>query len=327
MRTYKNKQRRYTNGGMKRTLRSSTKKALESKGNSRSKSADGSKKSNGSKGKSRTKEKNLNEEGSGSGPDTELGINKNELKSIVSKQRVIKMNTKQVEHELTSEGRQYISLMNVELDSEKDVKTLQREIKKNPVLKEQDDLFGAIFEWITVFMGDTHVWWGLFPSLVFNGVSQNDVLTGKIKRNKIPEPKFPRQKKIYDTDRAFFNGAHWNSQQAGELERFDPYDKFQIFGTNQFCQTFSMMHLLDALPGDKNQICQSWEGDPDDFKRFYYYTECALKFILNVAEHCKKTKINLGYDVGQAKYLNDVIAIIKYCLKYYRICINTIELP
>ena len=77
-----------------------------------------------------TKKKNLNEEGSGSGPDTELGINKNELKSIVSKQRVIKMNTKQVEHELTSEGRQYISLMNVELDSEKDVKTLQREIKK-----------------------------------------------------------------------------------------------------------------------------------------------------------------------------------------------------
>ena len=75
--------------------------------------------------------KNLNEEGSGSGPDTELGINKNELKSIVSKQRVIKMNTKQVEHELTSEGRQYISLMNVELDSEKDVKTLQREIKKS----------------------------------------------------------------------------------------------------------------------------------------------------------------------------------------------------
>ena len=45
-------------------------------------------------------------------------------------------------------------------------------------------------------MGDTHVWWGLFPSLVFNGVSENDVLTGKIKRNKIPEPKFPRQKNI-----------------------------------------------------------------------------------------------------------------------------------
>ena len=151
--------------------------------------------SNGSKGKSRSKEKNLNEEGSGSGPDTELGINKNELKSIVSKQRVIKMNTKQVEHELTSEGRQYISLMNVELDSEKDVKTLQREIKKS-YSKKQDDLFGDIFEWITIFMGDTHVWWGLFPSLVFNGVSENDVLTGKIKRNKIPEPKFPRQKNI-----------------------------------------------------------------------------------------------------------------------------------
>ena len=57
-----------------------------------------------------------------------------------------------------------------------------------------------------------------------------------------------------------------------------------------FCQTFSMMHLLDALPGDKNQICPPWDGDPEDFKRFYYYTECALKFILNVAEHCKKTK-------------------------------------
>ena len=44
------------------------------------------------------------------------------------------MNAKQVEHELTSKGRQYISLMNVELDSEKDVKQY-KEIKKNPILK------------------------------------------------------------------------------------------------------------------------------------------------------------------------------------------------
>ena len=329
MKAYKRKSKQSKNsikGGMKRTMRS-TNKQITNKSNSRSNSLDGAKGKPKSKNSNKNSEKNKNEEGSGPVSKSYLEIDKKKLNSILSKQQIIKMKTKPLLHEETNEGKEYILLMNVEVNNEKDVKKLQREIKKNPILKEQDDIFGDIFEWITVFMGDTHVWWELFPTLIFNGVSQADVLSSKIKRSQIPEPPFPRKKQTYNTDRAFFNGKHWNSQKVGESARFDPYDKFQIKGTNQFCQTFSMMHLLDVLPGDVNQICESWDGNPNDFKRFYYYTECALKFILNVAEHCKKRKLDLEYDTPSGPYLNDLIQIIKYCLKYYRICINTIELP
>ena len=232
-----------------------------------------------------------------------------------------------IAHETTSEGQDYINHKNVELTSENDVKALQQIIKKNPDLKKQDDEFGKIFAWITEFMGDTHVWWFLLPDLTFNGVREEAILSGRMKREKIPYKNFPRGKQVYVTDQAFFNGAHWNSQKTGSDLRFDPYDEFQPRGTNQFCQTYSMMHLLDALPGETNQSCDPWSGDPADFKKFYYYTECALHFILGIAEHCKKNDLDLEYDTPSGPYLDDLISMIKYCLKYYRICINIIKLP
>ena len=66
---------------------------------------------------------------------------------------------------------------------------------------------------------------------------------------------------------------------------------------------------------------------PKILKKFYYYTECALHFILGIAEHCKKNNLDLEYDTPSGPYLDDVINMIKYCLKYYRICINIIKLP
>lgn len=230
-------------------------------------------------------------------------------------------------HETTPEGQDYINRMNVELASKKDVKALQDIIGKNPVLKAQDTEFGKIFAWITEFMGDTHVWWFLLPDLTFNGVREETILSGKMKREKIPYKNFPRGNHVYDADHAFFNGSHWNSKKTGSVLRFDPYDEFQPRGTNQFCQTYSMMHLLDALPGETNQSCDPWGGDPADFKKFYYYTEYALHFILRIAEHCKKNNLDLEYDTPSGPYIDDVISIIKYCLKYYRICINIITLP
>ena len=230
-------------------------------------------------------------------------------------------------HETTTDGQNYINNMNVECTSENEIKILQKKIQKDPVLKAQDDEFGNIFEWITEFMGDTHVWWFLLPNLTFNSVSQDDILSGKIKREQIPNKNFPRGKRVYDTDNAFFNGTHWNSQRGNTSYRFDPYDEFQPRGTNQFCQTYSMMHLLNALPTEKKMTCNPCSGDSNDFKRFYYYTNCALQFILEIAEHCKKYNLDLEYDTPSAPYLDDLINMIKYCLKYYRICINIIKFP
>lgn len=269
----------------------------------------------------------------GTSSHSKLPIKSKKLKSLKSKTNKLTMsNTKThakskssavlIAHETTPEGQDYIKHMNAELTTQKDVKALQQFIQNNPTLKFQDDEFGKLFDWITEFMGDIHVWWFLLPNLTFNGVGEEIILSGEMKREKIPYKNFPRGKHVYDSDHAFFNGAHWNSQKAGSDIRFDPYNEFQPSGTNQFCQTYSMMHLLDALPGETNQ-----SGDPDDFQKFYYYTKCALQFILGIAEHCKKNNLDLEYDTPSGPYIDDLINIIKYCLKYYCICINIIKLP
>ena len=52
-----------------------------------------------------------------------------------------------------------------------------------------------------------------------------------------------------------------------------------------------------------------------------------VTFHFRIAEHCKKNNLDLEYDTPSGPYLDDVINMIKYCLKYYRICINIIKLP
>ena len=177
-----------------------------------------------------------------------------------------------VGHELTEIGRQFIKTMNVELDSISQVKKLQQTIKKNAALKNEDKEFGEIFSLITEFMGDPHVWWAIIQNLAYNGITNEDITSGRKTFEMIPtRVNFPRSGIKYTRPNAFFNGAHWNSQKAGEqASLFDPYDHFQIRGTNQFCQTYSMMHLLNVLPGDDEQICAPWAGEEDDFKKYYY---------------------------------------------------------
>ena len=46
------------------------------------------------------------------------------------------------------------------------------------------------------------------------------------------------------------------------------------------------MYLLDKLPGQKKSICSKWSGNKDDFKKYYYYTLCALKFIKEIVTKC-----------------------------------------
>jgi hypothetical protein len=72
---------------------------------------------------------------------------------------------------------------------------------------------------------------------------------------------------------------HWISRRANEMSDFNPYDKYQIYGSNQFCQTYAMMYLLNKLdlPSNIEKIANV------SFNSYYEYTNKALNFINNNA--------------------------------------------
>lgn len=77
-------------------------------------------------------------------------------------------------------------------------------------------------------MGDEDVWKLMIPNVVI-----------KYKKTRNTSTNYPT---------AFFIDEHWTSRKANDTKIFNSYDHYQKPNTHKFCQTFAMMHLLDALP-------------------------------------------------------------------------------
>ena len=92
-----------------------------------------------------------------------------------------------------------------------------------------------------------------------------------------------------------------------------------------------MMKLLDKLPGKEKSVCSEWSGSKDDFKKYYYYTLCALKFIKEIVTRCAKANLIVFADSGpkgnREFYNKTLLPLIDQYIKQYRVCINVIELP
>jgi hypothetical protein len=105
--------------------------------------------------------------------------------------------------------------------------------------------------------------------------------------------------------------GHWTSKKPGDKYEFDPYEEYQIRGTHQFCQTYSLMYLLDQLP----------KKEKGAFKKYYTYAEKAIEFILNFyLPRIKKYKHLLyeDFDIIQLKMIE--------LLKNYRMTVNCIDI-
>jgi hypothetical protein len=175
---------------------------------------------------------------------------------------------------------------------EKQVQKYQREVKDNALFvrceqKWIDDNFQPLVD----FMGYEEIWKCMVPNIELYG------LDGKKSARNIPPSKNPQ---------AHFSSTHWNSRKPGELYWFDPYNEYQVQGTNQFCQTFCMMNLVGALPPISAD--RSWT-------KFYIYTQAALQFIEFVVNKCVSNQF------VKKKYLE----ILNNCKTSYAICLNAIE--
>lgn len=177
--------------------------------------------------------------------------------------------------------------------------------KYKTLIESHDDNIEVEQEWVDKylmpiinFMGDEDVWKAVIPKIEIIGLESRQ---GRSECKGIKE--YPR---------AHFSGTHWTSCKANEKEWFNPYDHYQVLGTNQFCQTFAMLHLVDKLP---NTLSSSWT-------RNYTYSSDALRYIEGVIKEVSKVKkIRDKYDMPKLKRK------INECLRYPNICVNVIEYP
>lgn len=188
----------------------------------------------------------------------------------------------------------WLNMANIQYNSRKEViKNYQSLIKKDKELVDIEQKWvDKNLEIIIDFMGDIDVWNFMIPGVVVYGFDGSKAST--------------RNKPVVNHPIAVFTGSHWNSRKANETDWFEPYADYQIFGTNQFCQTFAMMYIADKLP--------AINADKYNFTKYYTYTIEALKFIEEV--------IN-AYPSSTLKERK----AIKECIKYPNICLNSIEFP
>ena len=106
---------------------------------------------------------------------------------------------------------------------------------------------------------------------------------------------------------AIFTGSHWIGVKDGNI--FDPFDHCQIFGTNQFCQTYTLMWLTDNLP--------NYDGNYD-INKYYFYTEQAINFI--------EKEVLPKYDPNHHN-IDKYWECIKELQTHPAMCLNVVDLP
>ena len=214
------------------------------------------------------------------------------LTNLKRNNHIKKINTKKMNGEIKKIN--WLNIANVQYNNLKELRKNYQKLIKND--KEFNDIeqkwVDKNLKVIIDFMGDIDVWNYIISGVVVYGFDGSKAST--------------RNKPVFNHPIAVFTGTHWNSRKANEINWFEPYEDYQILGTNQFCQTFAMMYLADKLP--------AINMDKYNFTKYYTYTNEALKFIEEV--------IN-SYPSSTLKERR----AIKECIKYPNICLNSIEFP
>lgn len=141
--------------------------------------------------------------------------------------------------------------------------------------------------------------------------------------------------------------GHFYARRPGDTKDFDPYDFYQMNGSNQFCQTFSLMYACGRIERQRTA-----RRAPVD----YYPTALlALQFIRETIEKIPGTYsftwinksmkmsgyekiswtedgipyVNGLYDLGlpsdKKKAKEQMLLKVDECIRHYRACVNAIE--
>lgn len=117
----------------------------------------------------------------------------------------------------------------------------------------------------------------------------------------------------------FGSSGHWYARKPGDKKAFDPYNEYQVLGTNQFCQTYALMYHANKIP---EKVTGSWT-------KYYSYTRSALKFINTVIEALPASSPAFrGYTNEGARFSKaTMLSKVNLCMDNSNMCVNIIEYP
>ena len=194
---------------------------------------------------------------------------------------------------------------NQEFSTPKDLLEYQKKVRKNEEWKKKEQLWiDKYLQPLLTLMGDPYIFWKSIygKKIELYGIEKNVI---KKSRRNIQVSTNPQG---YFSQNPFDETGHWYSRKPNEKKWFDSYTIFQIVGTNQFCQTFALMHLANELPEILPQ---------EQFLNYYIYTKHALLFIQKMI-----SQSNLLNKKDKEMYLKKV----KECTIHANICLNAIDI-
>lgn len=197
---------------------------------------------------------------------------------------------------------------NTEFSTMAQVRAYQNLVKKhrNTYYKWEDAWFKKYFDPIPHFMASGDVWSFVLNRRVHEQHTISNVNTVQNSLNG-------------ETPIAIFignpvTGGHWLSRRPDQRRNFDPYDEYQVHGTNQFCQTYALMNLANALPTPSTNTTKI---------KYYRYTRVALEFIKTQVSRIPPSH----YIFSDARITKTrLMTCIDTCLNNVNLCFNGIEL-
>lgn len=190
------------------------------------------------------------------------------------------------------------------------------EEKRLELSKLEDKWWQEFAQPLADFMGDFRVW---------EEVLATDFPDTKLNMKEGKQPRNPKNKGTQFE--AIYLGAHFVSRKPGEIAWFDPFDHFQLFGTNQFCQSFALMNLVSYNPNmPKNLKLPIPRSTDNGFKRYYRYTKHVLGFIKVIIDTFEEdgTLFDVSRSDAEKKYYpkNEMLRKVNECISHYAMCVN-----
>jgi hypothetical protein len=205
-----------------------------------------------------------------------------------------------------------LKIMDQAFTTERELRAYSKMVSSNKNLKEFEQAWSDHnFSPLIYLMGDHEIWEWL------------KVKVGHMKT-----------REVYPFPMGYHTGKHWYSRRAFDEKNFDPYESYQVPGTNSFCQTFALMYAIGKIDKDVKK-------PKSDFTRFYVHAKTALEFIKDVIENLPAnysfTWLNgdirnsfgheLALSTNNKMARKQMMTKVKECLNHVNACINLAGAP
>lgn len=172
--------------------------------------------------------------------------------------------------------RYFMTIADVFYETLDELKAYQKKINSTPYLRQQEEMWAEDYlQQVMSYMGTEEVMLRLLPNAMVFFKDENDRNSKVLSERHVPVSQTRPQ--------IHHSGKHWRARRPGEQSWFDPFDYYQLPGTNQFCQTYAVMYLLGMVERQR-------KNHPSTLERYYKFTVDAINFIVEVVHRTEPDK-------------------------------------